>query len=255
MIKKITRLFLLINFLLFPFVSSVYAQTPNQVMAVLCDNTGPAITIDEPQSDSVVNTPTITIKGTAERTSQLDFYVNNQYNSSLALTNDPNFEAPISLAAGTNTIRIDAYFSCNNTNDSTNLVIDYQPIVTPSTPANTDTSLPGSIGNIIKKIFGSSSNGSVPSVVEKIQENLGLGNDKPNQPGVKSDNSFVKTAYNWVLFTVLVGLMVLLFSSGKVIASVASMIGVKKLRLKRPRFIIRLIIFTLIMLLILMLAQ
>lgn len=128
--------------LLFGTVVVVRAQQASQVQAALCSTTGPDIRVHNAISDTVVTTPTITIEGTAQQTSQIDVYVNNAYSNSLAISRDTTFEIPLTLSEGTNTIRLEAFFSCNHTSTSVGLVVDFRPIPSPSSSINTDTIIP-----------------------------------------------------------------------------------------------------------------
>jgi hypothetical protein len=196
--RKLTKI-LLLTLLVLPFLTfDVYAQQNNQVMAVLCDSTGPGVTVSQPVSDSVVNNPNLNIIGEALRTSQLNIYLNNQYNSSLAITSDPNFQTSITLIPGTNTIRLDATFSCNNTSSQTEIIVDYVPQVIPGNPdtttSNIDQSSTGQNTVISTKVPKAE-----PSVIEEIKTKLGLGPDTPVNSRSLIKRSLVKVTTSWLI--------------------------------------------------------
>ena len=125
--------------------SSVYAQS-TEIKATLCDTNGPDIDVTQPASDSVVNNPKITVSGNVTRTSQLDIYINNIYSQSVAISqSNPDFSIDIFLDKGTNTIRLEAFYSCNNTSNNSEVVVTYEPGSKPSEgkDTNTKTTEPG----------------------------------------------------------------------------------------------------------------
>lgn len=127
-------------------IGSIYystATTGTTIHTEICDSTsGPTLDITSPVSDSIVNTPAIPIQGTASRTSQIDIYLNGLYSSSIAVGPTGQINTTTALNRGTNTIRLDAYYSCNQTTNSSNLVVTYEPAATPSNGSSTDTNFP-----------------------------------------------------------------------------------------------------------------
>ena len=175
---------------IFLFSSTNVSAQGSSVRAVICDTTGPSLVISQPVSDTVTSQLETVITGTTERTTQIDIYINNVYSHSVALAiNDPLY-IPVRLQRGTNTIRLEAFFSCNHTNQSYNLVVSYEP---GAVPGAASTSLADS------KRAASSNSGSGDSILERIKDNLNL-TDKKTYP-----SSFVVPLGNWLLL--LVGLL------------------------------------------------
>lgn len=118
----------------------VAASSGSTIRTEVCDaSSPPVISITSPQTDSIVNQPTITIAGSVVRTSQIDIFINNQYASSVAIGSTNNFSTQTGMTRGTNTIRLDASYSCNNTTASETVVVTYEPSSAPSSGANTST--------------------------------------------------------------------------------------------------------------------
>ncbi len=122
-------------------VGSTKAQN-NIIRTILCDtNSTPIVTVLDPQSDSLVDQPLINVSGQTEQTTQIDIFVNDAYSSSVAVEPSGSFAVNVPLAKGNNTIRLDAYFSCNQNSASEVLIITYEPKVQPSEGADTDTDI------------------------------------------------------------------------------------------------------------------
>ncbi len=99
-----------------------------------------SITITRPASDSVVNQPKVKVTGTVESISQIDFYIDDAYNNTLAVGGgDKTYESELSLVPGTHTIKLVAWDSCAQVAHEASIVITYQPEVAPSPGAATDT--------------------------------------------------------------------------------------------------------------------
>lgn len=115
----------------------------SQINAVICDpSVSPVFTGIGPASDSVVNTATITVQGTAETADHLDISVNSSPAASLSIGSSGQFSAPVSLIKGTNTIELDASYSCNGNHTLKTIIVTYEPTATPSSGSTTDTQLP-----------------------------------------------------------------------------------------------------------------
>jgi hypothetical protein len=127
----------------------IFAVLPGNVMAVssgstvnaeVCDGSlPPVIAITNPQSDSIVNQSIVTLSGNTVRTTQLDIFINNQYASSAAVDSSQTFSIQVGLNRGTNTIRLKAIYSCNNTTTDETVVVTYEPSSTPGSGAETST--------------------------------------------------------------------------------------------------------------------
>lgn len=227
-----------------------YAQQQNQILATLCDSTGPDVTITSPPTDSVVNTSNVTFTGIAERTSQIDIYVNNIYSQSVAIGASPNFSTTIGLIEGTNTVKFAAYFSCNGTNQDVEVVVDYYIIPTPSQPGTTNSSTDqnpasGSV-NSVKKPKSETSD-SKNSIIENIIDNLGLGDKNNSGQGGYYKESYVKVAFNWLIFFIIIFLSGLLISSSFIMAEIIALLGIHKyMNHKHSHHIVRFIAVLLI---------
>jgi len=141
-----------LSIILVIFVTSIsaqiFAQSSSTIRAELCDSSPPDLSISQPLSDSIVDQPTVTVAGSAVRTSQIDYFVNNQYSSSTVVDDSDTFSSPISLTRGTNTVRLHAIYSCNNTTSDSIIVVSYEPSSVPSdgSKINTVTAPPSSLG-------------------------------------------------------------------------------------------------------------
>lgn len=119
--------------------TNVHAQSKLQILA--CDPQVPSsIAITQPSSDSLVNQSAVEVTGTVFRASQIEIYVNNAFGGVIPLSfGATDFSTPVSIGAGTQTIRLVAIDSCQAGNGEASVVLTYLPNVTPSTGASTDT--------------------------------------------------------------------------------------------------------------------
>lgn len=229
-------------------VSSSIAQQGSQVGAVLCSTETPDLQITEPLSDSVTDLPTVQIEGTALFTSQVDVVINGQYSHSVAVGFDSLLLTQASLQEGTNTITLQAYFSCNGTNAEVDIIVDYQPAVVPTNPNNVDTEVATSSGGISARSEENSQASFIAQVTESIKEKLGL-----EQVGDDSEftvnRSYVSAAFNWVIFFAILSLLGILFASQTVIAKLVSLLGLNRWSAHHSHRLLRFIIAFLIMLL------
>lgn len=123
--------------------SLVATAKATTIKTELCDSTsGPALSISAPLSDSVVGTAQVHLQGTALRTTQIDISLNGAYSSSLAIEPSGQIDTVLTLFAGTNTILLQAYYSCNQTASTESIVVTYEPAATPSTGSTTTTAVP-----------------------------------------------------------------------------------------------------------------
>ncbi len=122
--------------------STAHAES-NTVRTTLCDEVStPEITIEEPVSDSIVSTANVGLGGTTQRTTQIDIFINDSYSQSLAIEPDGDFETTIALLEGDNLIRVEGYFSCNQTSSVSTVVVTYRPAAQPSDGGDIDTGVP-----------------------------------------------------------------------------------------------------------------
>lgn len=91
------------------------------------------LTPTQPQSDSVVNEPKVAISGQVGFISQVDFFIDDVYNNTIALGySATEFESTVMLSPGTHTIKLVATDSCSHTIHTDIIVITYQPKAQPS---------------------------------------------------------------------------------------------------------------------------
>ena len=114
-------------------VSPVAAQD-GRVEVMVCP-TGDAsrLTVLQPQGDSVVAESKVAISGEVEFISQIDFFINDTYNHTIALgASDTNFESNVTLPPGTNTLKIAATARCSLPDRVQSIVLTHQPNTPPS---------------------------------------------------------------------------------------------------------------------------
>jgi hypothetical protein len=93
--------------------------------------------VREPQSDSITDQPKAMIRGDVQLISQIDFFIDDTYNNTLALgPQDTTFVSGISLSPGTHTLKAVATDSCSNTTHTESVVITYEPAIQPSVGQN-----------------------------------------------------------------------------------------------------------------------
>lgn len=175
LIKAVFSLAVL-TFAVIGFGQFAHAQN-STVRTILCDTAGPDVQILVPDSDSTTNTSSTELSGSTVRTSQIEIYVNDAYSQSIAIGSDGLFSTTIALSQGTNTIRVEAYFACNQTNETFSVVVTYEPEVIPSPGGSTETSVPGG-GQIPPTISNPDFSGQSPfaeedpSLVDRITGNI-----------------------------------------------------------------------------------
>lgn len=267
MAKKSSKRLLIVALVFFGLASFCYVpahaqQGSSQVGAVLCDSTGPDVQVSQPVSDSVVTQPTVPLEGTAERTSQIDIFINGVYSHSVALGFNPAFQTSVTLQEGTNTITLEAHFSCNQTSSTTAIVVDYHPIVTPTDPGTVDTDLGGQSSGTqqSRRVQRGASQPEAPQdelgILETIKDKLGLG-DEPDDPSAREiDRSYVKIAFNWLIFVSIIVLFGLLFSSAALVGKLVALTRLDRHEnIKHPHRFMRVVIALLIALLAFILAS
>jgi hypothetical protein len=202
----------------------------NEVYSILCDGVlAPDIQVVSPKSDSIVSDPRITLSGTTTRTTQIEVYINNVYSESLSVNPDGPFFTQATLNEGTNTIRLEAYFSCNHTTSSRSVVVTYEPQVTPSPGEDTDTNVPGGI-----EIPPTISSPGVPvklvakeqpsSSTERIIENLQFGGGNPETTSVYEEA--IKPLAGWVVLGATIASLAVVVSPILLVAVVGKVFGV-----------------------------
>ena len=105
------------------------------------------ITLEQPQSDSVISQPTVAVAGQVGHASQMEVLVDDQFDSATAIAaGQSTFETNVTLSPGTHTITAKAIDSCSGVPVSDTSVVTYTP--TPSTPssgATTETDMEGGV--------------------------------------------------------------------------------------------------------------
>lgn len=214
-----------------PSVSAVSVLSDSDVYSILCDGvSAPDVQVVSPVSDSVVNNPNISLNGTTNRTTQIEVHVNNTYSQSLSVNPDGPFNTTVSLQEGTNTIRLEAYFSCNHTTANFSVVVTYEPQVTPSPGTDTDTNVPGG-GVVIPPtisnpyaVIPADEPVDKPSFVERISEKLTFG----GAPGETKDiyEAVIEPITSWLAVGALIVSVVALVSPALLFAAGAKVFGV-----------------------------
>lgn len=115
-------------------VSSVVGAQSSEVRVRVCStDSQPTITVSSPQSDTVVESRSLIISGSAERITQIEVSIDNNYVRTVALpSNVSTFVTNVSLTPGTQTIRLEAQPLCpGHSIASRTLVITYRQSQTP----------------------------------------------------------------------------------------------------------------------------
>lgn len=127
-------------------VNSVSAQEAgSRIEVMICPDADQSrFTVTAPQSDSVVSDPKILISGEVEYISQIDFFIDDTYNNTIALGfSETSFESTVAISPGTHTIKFVATDSCSNRTHNDSLVVTYQPKVQPSVGDDVETVIDG----------------------------------------------------------------------------------------------------------------
>lgn len=130
--------------LIMSFVGVGAAATDTSIGAKVCgDNPQPAsVQITEPNDDSVTSQPTVTVRGTIERTSQVVIDIDGTYNNTVAIASDQTvFATDVTLSKGTHTVSVTAKELCGGPDGRDEIVLTYEPAVQPSTGGVTPTNV------------------------------------------------------------------------------------------------------------------
>lgn len=184
--------------------SMVLAQDTN-VRTTLCDATSaPQITVTSPLSDSVVDEIPLELIAITTRTTQIDIFINNAYSHSVAITPDGDLQTTVSLQEGDNTIRLDSYFSCNQTTANDTLVVTYIPKVVPSDGGNTDTDVddviqePSAVTTSNDLSQGDDDSQEPKSPLDRLRRNLRLAPYNETTDSVQTPVSVATAFVNWL---------------------------------------------------------
>lgn len=205
---------IILSIALIGIIGSSALAVDTQVTAEICDDSSlPDVIISEPASGSVVNAPSISIKGTTQRTSMIEILLNNQHDSYVAIGQSGILDTTINLVKGANTIKLIATYNCNLNTKELDLVAVYEPAATPS-DGGTSTVTPttnagGTVSNPVSS-NESSQNNKKSNLIERIKENL-LPGGKTHQQ--KSSNRHyqdsdvvkhvIKAIVNWLALAVI----------------------------------------------------
>ncbi len=194
----------------YSLISKVFAQTGSTTVgAILCDTQGPDLQITAPVSDTSTSSQVISIQGMAYRTSQIDIYLNNVYDHSVAIGFDAVLQTPVSLIEGTNTIKLQAFFSCNGTSSDSTLIIRYQPEVVPVPiePTTVVTGL-GDQSGVSKRGNSnySQQDSTVGEIIQRIKDKLNISEDS-DKFSPDTDKSYVKKSFHLPTFLAIVALL------------------------------------------------
>ena len=223
--RRVAKLLAVSVTLLLPFIlTGAAAAQSSEITATICDSQGPEIVLNTPVSDSVTNLSVVPLKGTAIRTSQIEIYKDNQYEESIAIDpDDPQISSTITLSPGTNTIRIDAYFSCNQTTATLTRIITYRPDATGGNPRNTDTEIvrpgntrPNVVSNPAKEEEQPS---AIEQILDNIKENFGFDRSK--------DDSFVRPIRSWLILAMSLVAAFMVFAPVYFIGVLAKLFNIK----------------------------
>lgn len=123
----------------------VSAQQNDNIEVMVCpDPSQSSFAVSEPQSDSVTDQPKTVIRGSIQYISQIDFFIDDVYNNTIALGySDVVFESTMTLPPGTHTLKIVATDSCSRTVHSETKVITYEPAIQPSIGQQVATQIDG----------------------------------------------------------------------------------------------------------------
>lgn len=121
----------------------------NRIEVMICPGTGGSVmTLTEPKNDSVVSGPKVTVGGSVLYISQIDFFIDNVYNNTLALGNsDVAFDSTLTLSPGTHTLKIVATDSCSQATHTESVVVTYEPAIQPSVGEEVETTVAGEVTN------------------------------------------------------------------------------------------------------------
>lgn len=212
----ILTFFVVVSWLVYTRSSLRAVLGGSTIRATLCDaNSTPEITIFQPESDSIVDATPILIQGSALRTTQVDVFVNNEFNRTVIIDDDGPFQAGADLAEGTNTIRLEAQFACNQTTAIYNLILSYVPKAEPSPGEDVDTVIPPASGGSIPnnqepRITGP---GGVDTPIERIGKKLRI-IPATGDNVVSQRYTTAETALSWVMVSgALFGLVLLVAPS------------------------------------------
>lgn len=98
------------------------------VGVILCNGQS-TITVSQPESDSIVNDSSVTIKGGVSQSTQIEVALDDVFDSVVPLNlGQTTYEAAVNVTPGTHTIKLTAINACESGQDaSTTLILTYTP--------------------------------------------------------------------------------------------------------------------------------
>lgn len=190
------------------FSQSTLAQQ-SQVSTTICDTQPPTISITQPLEGATLATSTIAVQGSIERASSLTLQRNGTTVTTIPISFSSNFNIPLTLEEGSNVIELEAQFTCNDTNASESVTVQYEPSVTPPDP---DPEQPGPGGGGTSP--GDTGGGFIPGVpitgigpiIDRIKDNL---SGKPDDTtGEEYERSYVVLVRSWLASVLGVSLLI-----------------------------------------------
>jgi hypothetical protein len=132
----------------------------SQVNVIVCPTADLVqFSVTQPVSDSIVSESSLVVAGSTSFVSQVDIYIDDSYNNTLALNYaDSSFDSTISLRPGTNTIKVVATGTCGVATIEKSVVVTYQPKVE------------SSIGKEVATVVGEKQAALATPAVEAIPE-------------------------------------------------------------------------------------
>ena len=130
-------------------VGAVQSSGESRIEVLVCPTgSQSAFVPTQPQSDSVVNAAKLNVTGTVAFISQIDFFIDEVYNNTVALGySATTFDTHITLSPGTHTIKLVATDSCSQTVHTEELVVTYQPKTEPSVGEEVVTEVENTVRN------------------------------------------------------------------------------------------------------------
>lgn len=207
---------------------TIHAQD-SQISTTICDSQPPMITVTQPQTGSTVSASVIAVQGSVTRASSLSLERNGAHVTTIPISFSSNFNIPLTLVEGNNSIKLEAQFTCNSTDTTEYITVEYKKPVVPPKPGGGDQSSPGGSSG---GTGGGRSGGFLPgipntgigSVIDRIKDNLSGKpddvdapdtTDTPDAPDILKENyklSYVVLARSWlalVLFIIALTLLLL----------------------------------------------
>lgn len=128
-------------------LSSPVQGMADNVQVMVCPQPDQSsLTVHQPQSDSIISEPILPIGGSIEYISQIDFFIDNVYNNTVAMGySATEFASTVTMDPGTHTIKLVATDSCSQTTHEYSLVVTYEPKIPPSVGENIETVVDGQI--------------------------------------------------------------------------------------------------------------